>query len=177
MYCSSCQNQNEKNAQFCKNCGTKLLHPPKKSENDILSNILLFVFTVIVCACAYPLSNRPAFVSTYAYFLFMLIISILPIIAVILTIKNKSLKNSSSILLLVYIFITMLVYIFITMYYWEVFFYLGGPRYIVILHHISFILPALAIKNKSMKIIGVILALIATMLFLYKDYLFYSFLL
>ena len=47
MYCPNCQDQNEKDALFCKNCGAEL-YLPQQETNDNTSSILLIIYLAII---------------------------------------------------------------------------------------------------------------------------------
>ena len=47
MYCPNCQEQNGKDALFCKNCDAELYHPQQET-NDNTSSILLIIYLAII---------------------------------------------------------------------------------------------------------------------------------
>ena len=119
MECPICQSQNEKNAQFCKNCGTKLhyLQQEKLSKNDV-SGTLLIIFIIVFVVTGFA---SQAIFSFFEY--------------------PKYYEAPLS-------------------YIW---FFLHT------LQDISCILPALAIKNLNLKIIGIVLTSILVIFLGYYD--------
>ena len=106
MYCPTCQSPNEKNAQFCKSCGTKLYHPQhEQTSSNGGADKLLIIFFVVAFIVIIAQSAINIFFDGW---------------------RDLPIK----------------------------YFYYA----LNILLNISFVLPALAIKNKTLKIIGIILA-------------------
>jgi len=116
MYCPSCQSQNEKNAQFCKNCGTKLFYAQEQNPDSNVSSVILIVWIGIV--------------------FFVGIIS-----AAIQSLVDE----------------------------W----YAVPTKYVMIclniIANVSHILPALAIRNKTLKIIGIVLVSIIVIYWVYRQ--------
>jgi len=127
MNCFNCQNQNEKNALFCKECGTNLYSPQKgiisntfetsvEKSNPDKSNVFLIVSVGIMLAANISIRIIQATVSDW----------------------------------------------------WM----LGIWRYIIdclwLLQSAIWVLPALAIRNKNLKIIGFILCLVVAIWQIYE---------
>ena len=96
MYCPTCQNQNNKNALFCKSCGTKLYHPQqeKKSRNSVSDKLLIiFCFVFFLFSFAKFAVNFVGFGSgSYTIYHSLLVLCDVSIILPAMAIKNKALK-------------------------------------------------------------------------------------
>ena len=97
MYCPNCQEQNGKDALFCKNCGTELYHPQQET-NDNTSSILLIIYLAIIMFSGIAQQLLTTLVEdwyqTPVRFVYYVIgfISSACIILPALAIKNKTLK-------------------------------------------------------------------------------------
>ena len=112
MYCPTCQSANEKNALFCKSCGTKLYHSQQETispNNETISRngvsdklLIIYCIAIFIGPIAIFAINRlinkwydgPAYYFFYFLFLLPFIASILPALAI----KNKKLKAIAVIL-------------------------------------------------------------------------------
>ena len=122
MYCPNCQDQNEKDALFCKNCDTEL-HHPQQETNDNTSNILLIIYLAIILLSGIAQQLMTTLVDDWYYqtsvsFVYHVIgfISFACIILPALAIKNTTLKIIG--IVMASLLIVMAVYSYVGIFRW-----------------------------------------------------------